>query len=190
MLRVRRPQICRHVITRPPLPLPFVLNLIHVRIERCQLGRADQHLLLASGGVHVPQLTLLSFSVALHKCELGPVRTPLHSLGLATRQSPRLVQGFNGQRLGRGSLRFCRRGNDDTRDKCEQGKAPEERNLSFHERSSQARNNGGCTMREARVYTGCASARSDRALRRIEPGGRAFYVFLRSASVPLRVLYG
>jgi len=45
-------------------------------------------------------------------------------------------------------------------------------------------------MREGRVYTGGASARPDRALRRIEPGGPAFYALLRSASVPLRVLYG
>src|ERR1035437_4867062 len=147
MLRIRRPQISRHVIARPPLLLPLVLHLVHVRIQRRQLRRADQHFLLASRRVHVPQLTLLSLFIALHKRELCPVRTPLHRLGRAPRQSSRLIHRFNGERLGGRSLRPRPPGSGDAEDKCNHAKPGDETNLSF-QATSQVRNNSGFPTRE------------------------------------------
>src|ERR1039457_5680830 len=148
MLRIRRPQISRHVIARPPLLLPLVLHLVHVRIQRRQLRRADQHFLLASRRVHVPQLTLLSLFIALHNLELRPVRTPPPRLGRAPRQSSRLIHRFNGERLGGRSLRLRPPGSGDAEDKNNHGKPGDETNLSFQEATSQVRNNSGFPTRE------------------------------------------
>jgi hypothetical protein len=158
MLRIRRPQISRHVIPRPPLLLALVLHdLIQVRIKGRQFRRADQHLLLAGGGIDIPQLALLPLFVALHEREPGAVRTPLESLGPASRQSSRLVHRFNRERLARRSLRPRRIRLEHTED-CEQGNARDERNLPFQEVTSQVRNNSEFSTGERRVYTAPASA--------------------------------
>ena len=140
VLRIRSPQVRRHVIAGQPFFLALVLHLVDVRIERRQLRRADQYLLLAGGRVHVPQFALLSLLVALHERELGAVRTPLHRLGTASRQPAGLKHAFNGQRLGWRSLRCRRNGQHDTNGEYEQGTAQDEQVLSFHEVTSQRRN--------------------------------------------------
>ena len=152
MFRIGRPQICRHVISRPTLLLPFILDLIHVRIQRRQLRRTDQHFLLPSGRIHVPQLALFSLFIALHKREFGPVRTPLRGLRRAPRQASRLIHGFNGQRLGRSSLRFRPTVSNGGEDQREHGNASDEGNVSFQEATSQARNNFEFLPPEPSVY--------------------------------------
>src|SRR5258708_31952127 len=66
VFRIWSPHVCRHVIPGKSLLLPLILYLGIVWSQRSQLGRADQYFLLASRGVHVPQLSLLAFVVALH----------------------------------------------------------------------------------------------------------------------------
>src|SRR5215469_2739824 len=104
MLRIRSPQIGRHVIAREALLLPLVLYLVHVRIELRQLGRAHQHSPLARGGVHIPKLALLALVIALHKRKLAAIRTPRSRFRSAPAQSPRLKHRFDRQRFGGSGL--------------------------------------------------------------------------------------
>ena len=141
MFRIRRPQICGHVISREPFFLAFVLDLIHIWIEGRKLGRADQNLLLSGRRVHIPQLAFLTLFVALYKGELRSIRTPFRRLRATPRQPPGLKQrlnreGFSWSGLGLRDIRATK-----ASDQCYQGKTGQKTRLSFHEVTSQERNN-------------------------------------------------
>src|SRR5579872_1089355 len=150
MLGIGSPHVRRHVIPREPLLLALVLHLVYVGIERRQLLRTDQHLLLTGRRIHVIQLALLSLFVALHERKPGSIRTPLGRLRTAPRQPSRLKQGVDGQRLGGRSLcsqQFTRKSN-----RCDQTKAKGSRSVSIHETTSQECSKKALKANEA-VYT-------------------------------------
>jgi hypothetical protein len=94
------------VIARQALAFALILHLVRVGRQRGQFGGADQDFLLTRRRVHIPQLAVFPFVVALHVGELRPVGTPLHVFGTAPGEPSGRKHRVNGQRFhGRRRLR-------------------------------------------------------------------------------------
>src|SRR5438067_2503759 len=97
MLGIGRPLICRYVITRDPLFFTFILDGCNGRRESLQFYVADQNLLFASCGVHIPQGGMFTGVVALNESNPAVVGAPLDFLGPAASDSPLSKDRFDGE---------------------------------------------------------------------------------------------
>jgi hypothetical protein len=97
---VGSPYVRSYVVASHTFSLSLVFDFVHVRREACKLGLADKNLLLARGGVKVPEFPVIPSIVTLHEGHFGAIGAPLDVLRTTSGQSAFGEDGLDGERFG------------------------------------------------------------------------------------------